>query len=215
MAFEITSNGGLSAGDLLQNAGEDGWVYETWRLTEASREKMLVAWPELDLPWVDLAAREFEIAWINKGSNKEGFVGWREDIESLSSASRKLLKVLQGCAFPARYSLGTLTSKAGSASLHETSLELMSALVAETERLKKASKGVDARSFPHPMTDLVIKLARQLRFAGIQWDSKFGSNLTRLTTIALDGIELRHSLDIRSSVKDVLKSGDQRLEKLR
>lgn len=215
MAFEIKPNVKRIAGDLLQNAGADGWVYETWRLTEASREKMLVAWPELDLPWVDLAAREFEIAWFNKGSNREGFVGWREDIESLSSASQKLLKVLQRCAFPARHSLGTLTSKVGSASLHETSIELISALVAETERLKKASIGVDARSFPHPMTDLVIKLARQLRYAEIPWDSKFGSHLTRLATIALDGLELRHSLDIRSSVKDVLKSGDQRLEKLR
>lgn len=215
MAFEVTPSGKPNAGDLMQEEGKDGWVYTTWRLTEASRHKMIAAWPELDLPWVDLAAREFEVAWANKGSNREGFVGWRDDIESLSAASAKLLRILQSCEFPARHSLGTWERESGSVSLCESSVELVEALVAETDRLKQLSSGVDARSLPHPMPDLIIKLAEQLRFAGIPWDQKFGSQLTRLTTIALDGLELRHSLDIRSSVKDTLKSGDQRLEKLR
>ncbi|GAA4045318.1 hypothetical protein [Parerythrobacter jejuensis] len=215
MAFEVTPSGKPNAGDLKQEEGKDGWVYTTWRLTKVSRDKMIAAWPELDLPWVDLAAREFEVAWANKGSNREGFVGWRDDIESLSAASARLLKVLQSCAFPARHSLGTLERESGSASLYESSVELVEALVAETDRFKQLSSGMDARSLPHPMPGLIIKLARQLRYAGAPWDKKFGSQLTRLATITLDGLELRHSLDIRSSVKDTLKSGDQRLEKLR
>ncbi|RDS76465.1 hypothetical protein DL238_01800 [Alteriqipengyuania lutimaris] len=65
------------------------------------------------------------------------------------------------------------------------------------------------------MPDLVVKLALQLRLAGREWDKKFQPELTRLTTLTLDGLALRHEIDIRSAVKDALRSGDQRVAKLR
>lgn len=215
MAVDIPPNSKSDAGQLLQEAGEDGWQYSRWRLSAASREKMQVAWPELDLPWVDLAAKEFEAAWSRKASNKEGFVGWREDIESLSSASAKLLKILQASATTARLSLGKLESAKGEVALYDQAVETVGALAAETDNLKRLTADVDARSLPHPMPDLIIKLARQLRYARQPWDKKFKPQLTRLTTLTLDGLELRHAIDVRSAVKDALNSGDLRLEKLR
>lgn len=200
---------------ILQNAGEDGWVHTHWRLSEASRARLLERWPELDLPWVDLAAREFEAAWSRKGSNREGFVGWREDMESLSSASAKLLRALEACAAPARHSLGVIGDAAGDGSLYDRAVTTVSALAAASARNRELAADVDARSLPHPLSDLIIKLARQLRYAGRPWGKGFRPELTRLTTLVLDGLELRHSLDIRSAVKDALSSGDQRLEKLR
>ncbi|UOR15833.1 hypothetical protein [Qipengyuania aquimaris] len=215
MAFVIPPDGRAVTGRLLHDEGEEGWAYENWRLSAESREKILAAWPELDLPWIDLAAREFEAAWSRKGSNREGFVGWREDIEKLSNASERLLKALEDCATPARHSLGTLAGAAGEETLYGRAVGTVGALVAETGRLKQLAAGVDARSLPHPMPDLIIKLARQLRYSGRSWDKRFKPELTRLTTLVLDGLGLRHSIDIRSGVKDALKSGDQRLEKLR
>jgi len=169
----------------------------------------------LDLPWVDLAAKEFDAAWSRRGSNGEGFVGWREDIESLSLASAKMLKALRASATPARLSLGTLESPKGQVAFYDQAIETVGALFAETDRLKRLAADVDARSLPHPMPDLVIKLARQLRYAGQPWDKKFKPELTRLATFTLDGLGLRHAIDVRSAVKDALNSGDLRLEKLR
>lgn len=200
---------------ILQNAGEDGWAYPHWRLTEASRARMLARWPELDLPWIDLAAREFEAAWSRKGSNREGFVGWREDMESLSAASAKLLGALEACAPPARYALGAVEGAAGEEALYEQAVRTVTALAAASGRNRELAAQVDARSLKHPLPDLVIKLARQLRYSSQPWDKAFKPELTRLTTIVLDGLQLRHALDIRSTVKDALNSGDQRLEKLR
>jgi len=215
MDVVVTPIGSSAAGKLLHREGESGWIYDDWRLSAASREKMNAIWPTLDLPCLDLAARAFESAWLQKDSNKNGFVGWREDIDSVASASAKLLKALESCAFPAQYSLGTMPGKNGGAALYDQSVEIVAALVQATDQLKLQSADVDARTLSHPMPELIIKLAQQLRFCEVPWDKKFQPALTRLTTLTLDGLELRHSLDIRSSVKDTLKSEDQRLNKLR
>lgn len=215
MAGETPPRGEPTQFEFLHSPGDDGWVYSDWRLTASVRDKMTAHWPELDLPWVDLAAREFEAAWLSKGSNRERFVGWREDIESLSVASHKLLKVLEDCALPARHFLGTRGDGPEQTSLYAESVELVRALVALTDRARSRADNVDARRLTHPMPDLIIKLAKQLRYAGVPWGKAFKPQLTRLTTLALDGLELRHAIDIRSSVKDALQSGDQRLENLR
>ena len=169
----------------------------------------------VDADAIPAAAREFEAAWSRKGSNREGLVGWREDMESLSSASAKLLRALEACAAPARHSLGIIEGASGEVPLYHQAVRTVSALAAASARNRELASDVDARSLPHPLPDLVIKLARQLRYAGRPWGKGFRPELTRFTTLVLDGLELRHSLDIRSAVKDALSSGDQRLEKLR
>jgi len=214
MAGENPPSGEPTKFETVHTPGDDGWGYSDWRLTAQAREKIKARWPDLDLPWVDFAAREFEAAWLNKGSNREGFVGWREDIESLSTASHKLLKALENSALPARHSLGTRGDGPEPTSLYEESVEIVRALAAVTDRARKRAENVDARQLTHPMPDLIIKLAKQLRYAGVPWDKAFKPQLTRLTTLALDGLELRHTIDIRSSVKDAIQSGDQRLENL-
>lgn len=211
----VTPIGSSAVGEPLHREGESGWVYDDWRLSAASREKMKADWPTLDLAWVDLAARAFESAWSQKDSNENGFVGWREDIDSVAYASAKLLKALEGCAFPAQHSLGTMPRENGETALYDKSVEIVAALINATKQLQSNVDGMDARKLSHPMPELIIKLARQLRYAELPWDRKFQPALTRLTTLTLDGLNIRHSLDIRSSVKDTLKSGDQRLVKLR
>jgi hypothetical protein len=78
MAIEIPSGGAPLSGELLHHEDEPGYVYDDWSLTAKSRAKMVARWPTLDLACVDLAAKEFASAWASKGSNIDGFVGWRE-----------------------------------------------------------------------------------------------------------------------------------------
>lgn len=215
MAFKIPSSGKPDPGKLSQHEGPNGYVYDDWRISGTAREKMIALWPELDLTWVDLAAREFESAWSKRGSNRDGFVGWRDDITSVATAAKRLRKALEASRVPARHSLGDHEASAGSASLHERASEMVEALITRTDELSSYASGVDARSLPHPMPDLVVKLALQLRLAGREWDKKFQPELTRLTSLTLDGLGLRHEIDIRSAVKDALRSGDPRVAKLR
>ncbi len=215
MPVEISPIGVPVSGTLLHSEGEAGYVYDDWTLSETSRSKMIGKWPALDLPWIDLAAKQFASAWSQNGSNRGGFVGWRDDIKAVSSASAKLLKALQGCAFPARHSFGMLKSGNAETALYEHSVAVVTALIDATGQLAKATEDVDARRLPHPMPELIIQLAQQLRFAGEPWDKSFNPALVSLTTMTLDGLGIKHALDIRSSVKDVLKSGDRRLKKLR
>ena len=135
---------------------EEGYVYDDWTLSEKSRSKMAAKWPELDLPWIDLAAKAFASAWANKGSNRDGFVDWRDDIRAVSFASAKLLQALHGCAFPARHSLGRLKSGNAQTALYEHSVAVVTAFIDATGQLAKATEDVDARSLPHPMPELII-----------------------------------------------------------
>lgn len=215
MTFEIRPVGAPVSGRLVHREGDDGYVYDDWSLNEAARAKMLSKWPALDLAWVDLAAKEFASAWAKKGSNKDGFVGWREDIKGVLFAASKLLKALKGCAFPAQYTLGRHNFGGTEVALYDHALTTVAALIDATNQLKCSAQGIDARNLPHPMPELIIKLARQLRYTGHPWDRNFKLALVSLTTMTLDGLGLRHELDIRTAVRDALNSGDKRLEKLR
>lgn len=200
MLFEVP---GRSGGRLVHREGEHGYIYDDWHLTEASRAKMLAKWPELDLPWIDIAAKKYASTRNAEGSARNGFVDWRDDVEDVSAASAKLLKVLHRCAPPARHSLGASKS---SVSLYDFSVAIVSALKEQADILAASAAGVDARKLSHPLPTLISTLARQLRYAG-QSELKFRSALVSLTTMTLDGLELRHTIDIRSAVRDALKSG--------
>jgi hypothetical protein len=122
-----------------------------------------------------------------EGLEQDGFVSWREDIGAVSFASAKLLKALEGCAFPARYSLGRLKTGNAETALYEHAVAVVTALIDATGQLAKARKMWMRGAYPILRPN-----------SSSNWPSSFGTPANRgielqsavvsLTTIALDGI---------------------------
>jgi hypothetical protein len=91
--------------------------------------------------------------------------------------------------------------------LYEHSVAVVTALTNVTGQTHRIHKDRGRTELTSSDARAIFRLAQQLRYADEPWDKSFNAAVVSLTLMTLDGLEVKHQLDIRSSVKDVLKSG--------